>query len=209
MAQTLSPRPLQLPEDEAQLVALARSGDEAAFTELMRRTESASKRLAMSILRDPDAAEDAIQDAVTQAWEHVPGFLGESRFSTWLSRIVFNQCLMYLRRGKRRSFVAIEDSGNEENRPVLHLQHPSLDPEQQLGREEMIQLMREEVKRLPKLLREPLVMRDLEQRPLEEVAETLDISLAATKSRLLRARAELRERLRRHFGRLGMATLAT
>lgn len=209
MAHITTNRQTNAHEDESALVSLARSGDEAAFTELMKRSESASKRLAMSILRDPEAAEDAIQDAVTQAWEHVPGFLGESRFSTWLSRIVFNQCLMYLRRSKRRSFVAIEDSGADENRPVLHLQHPSLDPERELGRSEMIAVVQEEVRRLPKLLREPLVLRDLEQRSLEDVAASLDISVAATKSRLLRARSELRERLQRHFGRMGLATFAT
>jgi len=196
-----------IPEDETRLVQQARTGDPEAFTELVRRSATSSKRLALSILKNQEAAEDAVQDALSQAWEHVPQFLGESKFSTWMSRIVFNQCLMHLRRARRVSFLSLEESPSEENRPSLHLQSRTPTPEQSLGDLQVAAVVRREVEKLPKLLREPLVMRDLEQLPLEKVAGRLQITVAATKSRLLRARAELRVRLERQFGHAGMACL--
>ena len=185
-------------DDERRLVELARAGDADAFAELVRRSSTSAKRLALSVLKNQDSAEDALQDAFSQAWEHVPQFLGESKFSTWMSRIVFNQCLMYLRRGRRVSFVGLDDSAAEDGRPVLQLESQTLSPEQRLGQKEVVSVVRQEVARLPKLLREPLVLRDLQQIHLETVAQTLRISVAATKSRLLRARSELRVRLERH-----------
>ena len=195
-------------DDERQLVERAKAGDQEAFAELVRRSAQSSRRLALSVLKNQEAAEDAVQDALSQAWEHVPRFLGESKFSTWLSRIVFNQCLMYLRRARRVSYIALDDSGSEESRPYLQLKADGPTPEQGLGQKEMVAAVRKEVDRLPKLLREPLIMRDLQQLPLETVASRLQISVAATKSRLLRARSELRSRLERHCGRTGMASLA-
>lgn len=199
---------LPVADDERQLVERAKAGDAEAFAELVRRSVTSSRRLALSVLKNQDAAEDALQDALSQAWEHVPRFLGESKFSTWMSRIVFNQCLMYLRRAKRVSFVALDEPQSEDTRPVVQLESRGPDPEQGLGKKEVIAVVRQEVERLPKLLREPLVMRDLEQLPLETVASRLSISVAATKSRLLRARSELRTRLERHCGRAGVASLA-
>lgn len=200
--------PLSLADDERLLVERAKTGDADAFAELVRRSAQSSRRLALSVLKNQDAAEDALQDAMTQAWEHVPRFLGESKFSTWMSRIVFNQCLMYLRKAKRVSFVAMDESASDESRPVLQLKSANPTPEQGLGQKEVVSVVRKEVERLPKLLREPLIMRDLQQLPLETVASRLEISVAATKSRLLRARSELRARLERHCGRAGVATLA-
>ncbi|MBL8175374.1 MAG: sigma-70 family RNA polymerase sigma factor [Bryobacterales bacterium] len=195
-------------DEERLLVERAKAGDADAFAELVRRSAQSSRRLALSVLKNQDAAEDALQDAFSQAWEHVPRFLGESKFSTWISRIVFNQCLMYLRKGKRVSFVALDESPQEESRPFLQLQSQTPTPEQGLGQKEVVAVVRKEVERLPKLLREPLILRDLQQLPLETVASRLQISVAATKSRLLRARSELRVRLERHCGRAGIATLA-
>jgi len=205
----ISSSPLIPPvDDERQLVDRAKAGDAEAFAELVRRSAHSSRRLALSVLKNQDAAEDAVQDALTQAWEHVPRFLGESKFSTWMSRIVFNQCLMYLRRGRRVSFVDIDDSNADENRPGLQLKSLNPTPEQGLGQKQIVAVVRQEVERLPKLLREPLILRDLQQLPLEAVAGRLRSSVAATKSRLLRARSELRARLERHCGRSGVATLA-
>ncbi len=195
-------KPCVMPEinlaDEI-LVERARQGDSEAFTELMRRSASTSKRLAVSILRNPDAADDALQEAFSRAWQHVPGFHGYAKFSTWLMRIVVNQCLMVLRRNKRHQPVALDEGSPEEDRASVQLRDPGLGPERLLARQEMISAVRREVGRLPKLLREPLEMRDLEERPIEEIAGKLQLSIPAVKSRLLRARAELRQRLERHM----------
>lgn len=185
--------------DEDLLVARARLGDTDAFQELMRRSASASKRLAVSILRNTDDAEDAVQEAFSKAWEHVPRFQGDSRFSTWLTRIVVNQCLMQLRRVKRNPSVPFEEHPVEDDRTSVSVPDSAAGPESDLARDEMIAAVRREVSRLPKLLREPLELRDLQERPIEEVAERLSLSVPAVKSRLLRARAELRARLNRYL----------
>ncbi len=190
---------IELAHDEELLVAKARSGDPEAFQELMRRSASASKRLAVSILRNTDDADDALQEAFSKAWEHVPRFQGDSKFSTWLTRIVVNQCLMHLRRVKRNPAVPIEEHPSEDDRTSIRLQDKSAGPEADLGRQEMISMVRREVGRLPKLLREPLEMRDIQERPIEEIAARLSLSVPAVKSRLLRARAELRQRLSRYM----------
>lgn len=190
---------IELAHDEEMLVAKARSGDPAAFEELMRRSASASKRLAVSILRNTDDAEDALQEAFSKAWEHVPRFQGDSKFSTWLTRIVVNQCLMHLRRVKRNPSVPFDEHPAEDDRTSVRLQDNAPGPELDLGREEMIAAVRREVGRLPKLLREPLEMRDIQEQPIDEIAARLSLTVPAVKSRLLRARAELRARLSRYM----------
>jgi RNA polymerase sigma-70 factor (ECF subfamily) len=82
-------------------------------------------------------------------------------------------------------------------------------PEQQLGQTEIAKVLQHEIRRTPPLLRNVFLLRDVEHRPMPEVAERLGISVAAAKSRLLRARAELRERMKRHLGDVGPATLMT
>jgi RNA polymerase sigma-70 factor (ECF subfamily) len=188
---------IELAPEEDELVSRARAGDQRAFEELMRRSGTASKRLAVSIMRNVDDAEDALQDAYSKAWQHLPRFLGESKFSTWLNRIIVNQCLMRLRRADRRNTVPIaERSGEDEPNSVI-LRDGSPAPDAVLGRSELIEAVRREVRRMPRLLRESLELRDLHERPIEEVAASLSLSVPAVKSRLLRARAELRQRLLR------------
>jgi RNA polymerase sigma-70 factor (ECF subfamily) len=184
-------------DDEPELVERARRGDQEAFTQLMERSAAASKRLAASILRDSVAAEDAVQDALSRAWQHVPDCNGDSRFSTWLTRIVVNQCLMVLRGRRRRPTVTLEPAPDSSAR--LEPVDCGRSPERALGDDQMAEVVRREVGRLPRLLREPLQMRDIEERPIEEIARTLDLSIPAVKSRLLRARAEIRRRLLPHM----------
>jgi len=187
-----------LSDDE--LVARARTGCSDAFTELMRRNANATQKLAASVLRDVTEAEDAMQDAWSKAWQHVANFQGDSKFSTWFTRIVINQCLMRLRSKKRRPMVQLEDSTPGEDRPVLQLADEGLGPEELLSRSELQALVRKEVAMMPPLLRDPIMLRDFEQLPIETVAEQLEISVPAAKSRILRARSELRRRMERHLG---------
>lgn len=183
-----------------QLVERARGCCPEAFTELMRRNSNATKKLATSVLRDVTEAEDAMQDAWSKAWQHVGNFQGDSKFSTWFTRIVINQCLMRLRSKKRRPVVQIDDASPENDRPVIQLEDQGLDPEELLARSELQSLVRKEVAMMPPLLRDPLVLRDFEQLPIETVAERLEISVPAAKSRILRARSELKRRMERHMG---------
>ena len=190
---------------EEELVCRAQSGDRNAFTELLRQNQSSCQRLALSILRDPTAAEDEVQTAYTKAFEFLGSFQREARFSTWLNRIVANQCLMRLRRYQRARIVEL-DAVNEDGAKV-ELPSPYSNPEQDLGRREVELLIRKEVRRIPPLLRNVFLLREIEQLPMHEVARKLGISVAAAKSRLLRARSELRHRMQVHLGRMGLHSL--
>lgn len=194
-----------LADDE--LVRLCQRGDNPAFAELMKRHHSAAMKLALSIVRDNQDAEDEVQNAFWKAYEHIQQFQQDAKFSTWLTRIVVNQCLMRLRQSKRAKFHYIDDTLLGDEVITLDLADRAPGPENELGRREMGEVLRDEIRRIPPLLRHVFLMREVEQRPMPEVAAELGISVAAAKSRLLRARAELRNRLRKHCGRIGAATL--
>lgn len=194
-----------LPDDV--LVRSCQRGDNQAFAELMKRHHTSAMKLALSILRDKSDAEDEVQNAFWKAYEHIDQFQQDAKFSTWLTRIVVNQCLMRLRQARRAKFYYVDDTALGNETVTLDLPDESLSPEQQLGRAEVGEVLRREIRRIPPLLRRVFLLRDIEQRPMPDVAAELGISVAAAKSRLLRARAELRNRLQKHCGRVGSASL--
>jgi RNA polymerase sigma-70 factor (ECF subfamily) len=183
--------------EEADLVQRAQQGDELAFAELMRRNTSPSLRLALSVLKDRQEAEDQVQTSFLKAWTGLGNFHLDARFSTWFRTIVMNQCLMRLRVLRRARIQSLDDT--TENEQPLDPPCRSLSPEEDLSKREMSSHLRREINRLPPLLRDVLILRDLEQLPIEEVAARLDLTEAATKSRLGRARTMLRERMERHM----------
>ncbi len=191
--------------DEA-LVTLAQDGDNQAFAALIERHYSACQKLAYSILHDRQDAEDEVQNASWKAFEHIGQFQRDAKFSTWLTRIVVNQCLMRLRQTRRSRLLYIEDTATEESR-AFDLPAQTESPEECLGKTEIAEVLQHEIRRIPPLLRNVFVMRDVEEMPMQDVADKLGISVAAAKSRLLRARTELRARLEKHQGKLGPATL--
>ncbi len=191
-----------------ELVELSKLRNHNAFAELVSRHKSAAMKVATSILRDRQEAEDEVQNALFKAYEHIDQFQRESKFSTWLTRIVVNQCLMRLRQLRRAKFTYIEEAlGTGEDSLTLELRDFRQSHESLLGQEQVARVLRDEIRRTPPLLRNVFLLRDVEQRPMPEVAQTLGISVAAAKSRLLRARAELRNRMRKHYGAIGPATL--
>ena len=161
--------------------------------------------MAISVLRDVTDAEDEVQNGLSKAYEHIHDFQRGAKFSTWLTRIVLNQCLMRLRQDRRRRSSPL-DAAPGDSAPV-QIASDAATPEQELARKQVIEVVRREIRRIPPLLRHVFMLRDIEQLPLPDVAERLGISVAAAKSRLLRARAELRDRMQKHCGRLGAATL--
>ncbi len=187
--------------EEEDLVRLSQDGREDAFGELVRRHGPAMHKSAMAILRDAHSAEDEVQNAWLRAWRHIGGFAGESRFSTWMTRIVMNQCLMRLRRNRRAAFVHLDAELPGMDGVAFELRDASATPEEWVGRAEVLELVQREIRRIPPLLRRALELREMQELPMPEVAGELGISVAATKSRLLRARHELRSRLERCCGR--------
>jgi RNA polymerase sigma-70 factor, ECF subfamily len=194
-----------LPDDV--LVLACQRGDNQAFAELMKRHQASAMKLALSILRDKADAEDEVQNAFWKAYEHIDQFQREAKFTTWLTRIVVNQCLMRLRQTRRVKFYYVDDTAVGDETMTPDLPDKSLSPEQQLGQAEVGEVLEAEIRRIPPLLRHVFLLRDVEQRPMLDVAAELGISVAAAKSRLLRARIELRNRLQKHCGRVGAASL--
>ncbi len=192
------------PDD--QLVTRSQAGDQEAFAELIQRHRPGCLKMALSILRAPQDAEDEVQNALWKAYEHIGQFQQDSKFSTWLTRIVVNQCLMRLRQARRARFFYIDESvGDDALTSELPDEQPT--PEAVVAETELGEVLRHEVSRIPPLLRKVFLLRDMQELPMPEVAQKLGISVAAAKSRLLRARAELRARLERRQGPAGISTL--
>ena len=189
------------------LVKLSQEGDQSAFAELVRRHHPACAKLAFSILREKESAEDEVQNALWKAFQHIRQFQSDSKFSTWLTRIVVNQCLIQLRKARRARFFYIDDVqiGDETGR--LELRDSRKNPEKELGQAEVAAALHNEIRRIPPLLRNVFLLREVQRLPMTDVAERLGISVAAAKSRLLRARSELRIRMGKHGGRSGPAVL--
>ncbi len=189
------------------LVRMCQDGDNSAFDELMKRHQTAVMKIALSIVRDKQDAEDEVQNAFWKAYAHIRQFQRDAKFSTWLTRIVVNQCLMRLRQVRRAKFAYLDEVQPGEETGPFELRDLGQSPEENLAQLEVAQVLDREIRKTPPLLRNVFLLRDVQERPMTEVAEDLGISVAAAKSRLLRARTELRNRMERHRGQAGSATL--
>src|SRR5580700_11746169 len=191
--------------EEQNLIASARQGDTAAFGELIKRNYSNCLKRASSLIRNPTDAEDEVQNACWKAFERLAQFRGEGTFAAWLSRIVENQCLMRIREDRQAHFLYLDQSTEANVRVELVAQ--VLGPEDMLGDEELETILQKEISRIPPLLRNVMFLSDVERLPMPDVAARLGVSVPAAKSRLGRARVELRARLRKYCGRRGFSTL--
>jgi RNA polymerase sigma-70 factor, ECF subfamily len=190
--------------DESGLLAKARDGDAAAFSELVNQYSRKIYRLAKHITQNDSEAEDVLQETFLKAFEHLRDFHGQSKFYTWIVRIAVNESLMKLRKRKSDRTVPLDeplDTG--EDTVVREIAVWDENPEQQYSREEIGQILDEAVQSLKPSFRTVFVLRDIEELSTEETAEALGISIPAVKSRLLRARLQLREKLTRFFRRKG------
>ncbi|HWB86010.1 MAG TPA: sigma-70 family RNA polymerase sigma factor [Bryobacteraceae bacterium] len=184
---------------------MARSGDTIAFGELIRRHHRTCLKRAMLMVRNRSDAEDEVQNACWKAFHRLEQFRGEGTFAAWLSRIVENQCLMRIREERNTRFVYLDES--TESNVRIELVGQGISPEDQLGWEEVVVLLRTEIVRMPPLFRNIMMLHDVEQLAMPDVATRLGLSVPAAKSRLMRARRELRCRILKHCGRKGAATL--
>ena len=190
--------------DETTLVNQAREGDTRAFGELVRRYEGKIYRLALHITQNREDAEDVLQETFLKAYEHLDQFQGNSKFYTWIVRIAVNQSLMKLRRRKTDKSVSLDDTiDTGEDNLVREIAAWGEDPEQRFSREELSEILNSAIQSLAPPYRSVFVLRDIEDLSTEETAEALNLSVPAVKSRLLRARLQLREKLTRFFKRKG------
>ena len=195
--------------DETLLLSQAREGDTQAFGELVRRYESKIFRLAQHITQNREDAEDVLQETFLKAYEHLDQFQGNSKFYTWVVRIAVNQALMKLRRRKTDKSVSLDETiDTGEDTVTREIAAWDEDPEQRFSREELGEILNSSIDGLAPTYRSVFLLRDVDDLSTEETAEALGISVPAVKSRLLRARLQLREKLTRYFKRKGDDTFA-
>ena len=190
--------------DELPLVLRAKAGDAAAFTELVQKYDRKIYRLAKHITQNDEDAEDVLQEAFLKAYSHLDSFEGNSKFYTWIVRIAVNEALMKLRKRKSDRTVSLDEpTDTGEDTVTREIAVWEDNPEQKYSREELKVILDEAVQSLKPGFRTVFVLRDIEELSTEETAEALEISVPAVKSRLLRARLQLREKLTRFFRRKG------
>ncbi|MBI4588383.1 MAG: sigma-70 family RNA polymerase sigma factor [Candidatus Rokubacteria bacterium] len=200
-------RPLAVPA-ESQLVERLRAGDAGALEALMDRYGSRVWRLAFGITRNEADAEEVMQDVFLNLYRKIDAFEGRATLGTWIYRVAANAALIK-HRGKRFELeVALEEQlptfkadGHREGDRAWVLADWSNTPEEQLLSDETRSALNRAIDALPDHYRAVLVLRDVEGLSNEEVAETLDESVATVKSRLHRARMALREQLSRSLAR--------
>ncbi|PXY28479.1 RNA polymerase subunit sigma-70 [Prauserella muralis] len=182
------------------MVARAARGEAAAFDGLVRRHTPRMYRVALRITGTAAEAEDVVQEAWLSAWRGLADFRGESAVSTWLYRVVTNAALGHVR--KRRPTVSLDAAllaGTGESGPLPGLgvlADPHANPEGQVVRAEQVDAVLRAIAELDVSQRVPLVLRELEELSYEEVAEVLEVSVPALRSRLHRARVALLAKLK-------------
>jgi RNA polymerase sigma-70 factor (ECF subfamily) len=185
---------------ELALVQAAQKGDVGAFEQLIKKYDRNVFRIAQHITQNREDAEDVVQDAFLKAYQKLDQFQGNSKFYTWIVRIAVNEALMKLRKRKSDKLVSMdEDVETDEGTITREFADWSPNPEQQYNQAELNDILSRTIQGLPASFRTVFVLRDVEGLSTEETAEMLGLSVPAVKSRLLRARLQLRERLSRHF----------
>ena len=186
--------------EELALVHAAKAGDLEAFSQLVTRYDRNIFRIAQHITHNEEDAQDVVQDAFLKAYTNLAQFQENSKFYTWLVRIAVNEALMKLRKRRNDRTVSLdEDVETEEGSMPREVADWSPNPEQLYGQSELGDILKKTIQGLPPGFRTVFVLRDVEGLSTEETAEMLDLSVPAVKSRLLRARLQLRERLARYF----------
>jgi RNA polymerase sigma-70 factor (ECF subfamily) len=180
-------------DEEHKLVAAAKDGDSIAFDILCMQSSCMAFNVARRIMRTAEDAEDAVQESFQLAFVHLNKFKGDSRFSTWLTRIVTNAALMRLRKNNGRRELSLEETFEFQPRSLpLHVEDQSLNPEQLCAQAERHWLVCKAVAELSPGMRRVVELRELDERSTQETARIMGVSVCAVKARMFHARRKLR-----------------
>jgi RNA polymerase sigma-70 factor, ECF subfamily len=182
---------------QAELLRRACDGDKEAFYSLVRPCERAIYVAAMSIVNNPADAEEIAQEAVLKALVHLAGFRSEAKFSTWLIQITINEARSRLRKDRRHLYESTDEPRTDEEgdySPKDFADWREI-PSEALKRDELRNALKRALATLPLKYREVLILRDIQNLSIEETAEILGISEGNVKTRLLRARLQMRDAL--------------
>lgn len=187
-------------EEDLNLVRRICAGERHLFHQLVSRYERFLYRAALAITHNPADAEDVVQETLLRAYEHLEQYRGEARFASWLTQIALNTARMKLRKSHASQWESLDEPVETEDgvvsRDVVEWRE---NPEEQLSRQEMEEVLHQALQGLPRGYREVIVLRDMQLLSTQETAEVLGLSVANVKTRLSRARLQLRERLSRTF----------
>ena len=187
--------------DESAVLAAAKRGDSAAFEILCKQTANTAFHVARRMMRNNEDAEDVVQESFQQAFVHLQNFNGDSRFSTWLSRIAINAALMKLRKKHHKWDVSLDESAEtEQPSSRFDLEDQGLNPEQLYAQIERQKILSEVMNELTPGMRKAIQLRELDERSTEETAQIMGISVTAVKGRVFHGRRKLRERLQHYVG---------
>jgi RNA polymerase sigma-70 factor, ECF subfamily len=188
--------------DDLDLVHASKNGDVAAFEQLVKRYDRKLFRIAHSVTHNREDSQDAVQEAFLKAYQHLGDFRGDSQFSTWLIRITLNQSLMKLRKQRRTREVSLDEVfGTDEDVLPREVIDWAPNAEELYSVSELRDILIKTIEELRPILRAVFVLQDLEGLSTDQTAEVLNLSHAAVKSRLWRARLQLRERLNPYFSK--------
>src|SRR6202040_925202 len=180
--------------EESAFLAAAKRGDSAAFEFLCKHSAKMVFRVARRMMRNNEDAEDVLQESFQQAFIHLNSFNGDSRFSTWLSRIAINAALMKMRKKQHLWDVSLDDSAEtEELSSRLDVEDQGLNPEQLYAQMEWQRMLSEAMNELTPGMRKAIELSELDERSGEETARIMGISVSAVKARVFHGRRKLRE----------------
>lgn len=180
-------------EMEQEYIQKAKQGDPQAFEQLVLKYQDKIYTLTVRMVRDREEALDLAQDAFIKAWQNLDSFQGESSFGTWLYRLTTNLCLDYLRKQNRRQEISVTVSLDEEPSGWYEPADPGQDPHRILEQNQLQESVARGLEKLPEHHRRPLVMREVAGLSYQEIAQALELDLGTVKSRIARARMNLRK----------------
>jgi len=187
----------RLEATEADLLERARQGDKEAFYNLVCPCERAVYIAAVTILNNSADAEEVAQEAVLKAFANLASFRGEAKFSTWLIQITINESRLKLRKDRRHLYESVDeqradDEGEYSPKDFADWREV---PSEALQRRELREALKQAIADLPSIYREVLILRDVQQRSIQETAQILGLTEGSVKTRLLRARLQMRDAL--------------
>jgi RNA polymerase sigma-70 factor, ECF subfamily len=191
-----APKP-HLEVSEAELIRRVCQGDKEAFYGLVRPCEKAVYVAAVSILNNPADAEEVAQEAVLKAFSRLTQFRGEARFSTWLIQITINEARLKLRKDRRHLYESVDEQRTDEEGEYCPKDFADWRevPSEALQRKELREALKRGIAALSPKYREVLILRDVQHLSIEETARVLSITEGSVKTRLLRARLQMRDAL--------------
>jgi RNA polymerase sigma-70 factor, ECF subfamily len=188
--------------NDLELVHASKNGDVGAFEELVKRYDRKLFRIAQSVTHNVEDSQDAVQEALLKAFQHLDQFREESQFSTWLVRITLNRSLMKLRKNRATREVTLdEDLQPGGDAFPMEIADWAPNPEQLYWASELRLVLINALSELELISRTVFVLRDIEGFSTDQTADVLNLSTTAVKARLWRSRLQLREHLNKYFGK--------